>query len=707
MANCLLLGMASMILTLTCLAEARQSLASDGKPAHADDAQLPDHSFVATNGNDAWSCRFPEPGDKANGPCASLDHALSRVESALARPRGQTRDCTVEVRGGAYYLSSSAIFNAADSARAGHMVAYKAYGDNRHIISGGIRLKDRTDIGGRWQTTLQGVSSGSRNNTQLWVNNSRRFRPMLPSISSYYNVASATTNNTFEFNPGEIASSWANLTNVDVTVISAWSTLPSSVASVDGTTVIPSDSTFNAQWGPIGWGQSCHVGYVIEALNQPSKWYLDSLTSVLTYSPKDVEDIGSARIVAPTLTNLVIFSQGSAIMGIGVPNVVIDDCIVRSTGNGGIYFKTGTTHTTVRNRILSDIGARGIASAYIFGSRSYPSILVPYDWHGTALQAPPMTYDSAIDSLILGVGRMNPVSYGVRFSRSNSCAKIEHKEIYDTYNNGIPVGWETSEPPENIPTGSNTVFGDPVYNIRQDVSSDMGAIYVAGAHPTTVVSQNAVHDIPRKEHGWWVLYFAQGSTEKTDQQKVAWNSPEDCVYFNHGQTYTMLDDTSVNCGKGNFATETQRQFLPADVTQQNTSGIARAWDWDATVYPLYTFERDIVVWASDQTLGSFIVLPVAGELVQDGNVYRNTGKVASEAGCMGGTTAAAYRLGSCYWNVAKQQENCKPLTPWDQWNALGYDIHSPWVNLNLNGESSRSSIQNTSVIPAGFQKMGS
>ena len=706
----------------------------------------PNHLFVATNGNDSWSCMFDAPTGNGDGPCATVDHARALIAASLSQMDGSTQAFTVQIRGGTYYLSSPIIFSPADSAGPGYTVTYEAYPNETPIISGGVQLKDWTDNGAQWQIVLPDVLAGAWNFTQLWVSDSRRFRPMLPSISTYYHVVSAPSHEpyqSFDFKPGDISDSWANLTDVDITVFSYWTALTSPIQSVVGDTVNLSNQT--SFYSPIYWGGRYRIENVKEALGQPGQWYLDRPTGVLTYTPENGEQPDSLVIVAPRLTNLIIFSRGSAnitlrgltfahtqwlpplpnfrsgltngegddaaIMGIGISNITIDGCVLRNTGNGGIYFGPGTTHTSVKNSILGDIGATGISFSNHFGSRSFPNILSPYDSYQVG--SAPMTHNSVINNLIQGVGRMNPAGQGVRLEYTNSYGRIQNNEILDTYQVGITMGQDLYETPaqQDSLTRNNIVTLNLIYDIGQSVTSDLGGIYAAGLQPGTVISKNIIHDVSALDYGGWGLYVDQGAMNLTWQQNVVWNTTDGCIYFNPGMGSIIQDNIFVNCSQITEAAQLARGMTPTNEAQQDTSGVIRGVDSPSTWgTPFYTFRRNIVAWGSDDPLVNMIVpgetaaaAIASGPIQQDDNVYWNTGNVASGKGCIGGSSAAANAVGNCFWNLAGKEEYVEPAVSWNQWAAFGYDLDSQWADPNLSGASTFYSTQNTSVLPTGFQ----
>ena len=67
--------------------------------------------YVATNGNDAWSGKLPQPNsDKTDGPFATLDRAREASRAFLNK-----EDVKIEISPGTYRLNETLIITAEDS----------------------------------------------------------------------------------------------------------------------------------------------------------------------------------------------------------------------------------------------------------------------------------------------------------------------------------------------------------------------------------------------------------------------------------------------------------------------------------------------------------------------------------------------------------------------------------------------------------------
>ena len=119
--------------------------------------------FVATNGNDQWSGKLPEPkADGSDGPLASFARAQQAVRQLKAGPGG-SGPCHHRLDSRRHVLAGRRRFPfaAEDSGTERAPVVYQAFGDERPIFSGGRPITGwKTDEPGRWYVDLPEVKDG-------------------------------------------------------------------------------------------------------------------------------------------------------------------------------------------------------------------------------------------------------------------------------------------------------------------------------------------------------------------------------------------------------------------------------------------------------------------------------------------------------------------------------------------------------------------
>jgi len=135
-------------------------------------ASLPGATFyVSTQGRAGWSGRLPEPNAQGtDGPLPSLSAARDAIRAWRAKQPGEA--CTVQVRGGTYYLSEPFVLKPEDSD-----VTYMAYPGERPVTSGGRRIEG-------WTKGERAIWSAPVNwdSRQLCVNGRRAQRARTPNF---------------------------------------------------------------------------------------------------------------------------------------------------------------------------------------------------------------------------------------------------------------------------------------------------------------------------------------------------------------------------------------------------------------------------------------------------------------------------------------------------------------------------------------------
>ncbi len=105
--------------------------------------------FVATNGNDAWSGRLPEPDASGNdGPFATLQRArdaIRQLRHGGALPKGGV---VVELAGGIYQLSQPLQLDGQDSGSEDAPIVYRGRKGAEVRLVGG-KLRDGLAAGDR------------------------------------------------------------------------------------------------------------------------------------------------------------------------------------------------------------------------------------------------------------------------------------------------------------------------------------------------------------------------------------------------------------------------------------------------------------------------------------------------------------------------------------------------------------------------------
>ncbi|MEM7591613.1 MAG: right-handed parallel beta-helix repeat-containing protein [Cyanobacteria bacterium P01_A01_bin.83] len=177
-----LLASASPIVISACISQNQDQLASDSPSKSLEPVLF----YVAPSGNDNWSGRLEKHNaDKTNGPFATLERAKDAVRE-LKHLQGGTlkQPVTVLVRDGIYFLSKPLVFTPEDSGKAGLPITYKAYPQEKPLISGGRLIENWQQQGNLWVADLPEVRTGKWYFRLLRVGEDWAIRARYPNLDS-------------------------------------------------------------------------------------------------------------------------------------------------------------------------------------------------------------------------------------------------------------------------------------------------------------------------------------------------------------------------------------------------------------------------------------------------------------------------------------------------------------------------------------------
>jgi parallel beta-helix repeat protein len=476
--------------------------------------------YVSPVGDDAWSGMLAEPNEqRSDGPFLTIKRAQLAVREIKRKAGRLPSPVTVMIREGVYGLSEPLVFEPKDSGTAECPVTYAAFEGEKPVVSGGRSItgwKERAD--GLWSVEIPEVRSGDWYFHQLFVGGQRRQRARLPKRG--YLRATQTLYDGFHFRDGDIVE-FHNMNDVAVVFVHLWESSIHYIEQVDwNSNYVQLDSQI--PWGPAGppWEKErrYYLDNVFEGLDEPGSWYLDRKTGVLYYHPLVGESPDLCDIVAPVLESTLIyfngvpeegrfvehinlsglsfqhtdaragkgdvvnssqaaFHQSAAIVGIGLRSCRIERCEISHVGEHGLWLRSGSQDNVVRQVQVYDLGAGGVRIG-----------------EGTTCQSEAdEVARNTVDNCLIHDG--NHLFYGgagIWIGRS-SYNTVTHNDVFDFYHTGISVGWQWGYQPTTA--HHNTIAFNHVHHIGRGVLSDMGAIYLLGVSPGTVVRNNHIHDV--------------------------------------------------------------------------------------------------------------------------------------------------------------------------------------------------------------------
>lgn len=263
----------------------------------------------------------PQGSDNNTGmsiekPFATIGKAREIIRAT--RQAGQLLSpVTVYLRGGTYDLSESFVLTAEDSGTEKCPITYCAYKNEKPVISGGKEIK------GQWKPYKSGIMvcdiPEAREEKwkfrQLFMNGKRLDRARIPDKDNYYKIEKSSQDigrTAMKYKEGDFEK-WNNLEEAEVVIFHSWNDSRLFVSAIDEKERIV---TFTGRIGP-RLGQSTeqvenryYIENILEGLDQPGEWYLDSREGKLYLYPAD--DLSVSEIRAPVINQLLILQGESA-----------------------------------------------------------------------------------------------------------------------------------------------------------------------------------------------------------------------------------------------------------------------------------------------------------------------------------------------------------------------------------------------------------
>ena len=272
--------------------------------------------YVSPDGSDTWTGKLATPNKaKSDGPFASLEQARDAVREM--KKNGADRDITVQVRTGQYHLKKTIVFGLPDSGKGDSTITYEAFPGEKPVFSSGVEITGWKKLDGE-NSTLPKAARG-----KVWVANvDRRFLTLfddsgrLPRARSagFIPVASnakqsGKTKLSFPPDMPLPLRNWSNLGDADLIVRPhhAWVVNILPISSIDlkkrtVTTAIPATYKME-ELHFLNGTESAWIENVIEALDEPGEWVLNSKEGKLYLWPR--VDGSPNGIMAPLLQELV------------------------------------------------------------------------------------------------------------------------------------------------------------------------------------------------------------------------------------------------------------------------------------------------------------------------------------------------------------------------------------------------------------------
>ncbi|MDL2317510.1 right-handed parallel beta-helix repeat-containing protein [Eubacteriales bacterium OttesenSCG-928-A19] len=469
--------------------------------------------YVAPYGND-------DSNGSLDAPLRTLWGAVSRVIEEMP-----VQKVNIWLREGTYFLHETLRITGEINTE----ISFRAYENETPVITGAQHIETWTEAvygnGGRiWSTQVNAQSiralygeSGSRQNAR-WPKSGMLLvagteRRSSDKFEKHYGFFAATEN---------VPSS---LQGAVVRLLHWWKDELSGVKQYDpqtGFVLMNRPTSMAIETGDLYWFEN-----VLSMPLAEGEWAFDASTQTLYYVPWEAETIENTPLYVGITECLIqvsgvpgitfdgiafartgwqitgydtipdfqqaAYDAGAAIHVSNSKKASFTSCIFQDIGAGAIRFDENVKDAGVYGCTFSDIGAQAV---YIHGQNSSVETMI--------------TERISIDNNeIVGYGRnfYNAAAILIVHARN---VDVRHNEIHDGTYTAISAGWVWGT--EFNITDYIRIENNLVYDIGQGLLSDMGAIYLLGAQPNTVITGNIVHDVNSYDYGGWGIYLDEGTS---------------------------------------------------------------------------------------------------------------------------------------------------------------------------------------------------
>ncbi len=426
--------------------------------------------FVSPGGDDA------QPGSLLK-PFATLQ----RAQQAL-RPLAGRETVTVHLRGGVHYLPETLVFTAVDSGTADHPVTFASHPGETAVISGGQKLQLTWEPfrDGLWKAS---VPTGLVTD-QLFVNGERQILARYPNFNAAERIFNGYAADAFA---PERARRWADPRGGFIHAMHRheWGDFHYLITGRDADGKI----TFEGGWQNnrrMGMhDQHRFVENILEELDAPGEWFLDSAHATLFFYPPQGLDLKSATVEVVRLRHLLEFRgrpdapvhhvtlkglvfrhtartfmdnkepllrsdwttyRGGAVLFNGAEDCSVQGGLFDQVGGNAVFASGYNRRLSFTGLHIDRAGANGIA--FVGDPRSVRSPLFEYSQRQSlekidrtpGPQSPDFPADCLVeDCLIHTTGRVEKQTAPVQIAMSARIT-VRHCSLYDVPRAGINLG---------------------------------------------------------------------------------------------------------------------------------------------------------------------------------------------------------------------------------------------------------------------------
>lgn len=490
----------------------------------------------------------------------SCTHTASDVSSLLAVQNtirseissGLSKNITVCLNGGNYFLSSPLRFDSRDSGTDQYTITYQSTPGQSAIISGGkIITTPWNKSGNIWTNTLNDTASFRH----LYLDNTS-----LPRASQAFTIGSV---NKQQITVKESAD-FSNLSpDAEILALGSFSIYREKIVSGSGSTLTAATlmglASVNPDPGYAGIapipGRPLFVENDPRYLDQPGEWTISASSKTLKYVPKSAtENPNSEQFIYSNLDQLFIINgsknlafknltfahsrwtlptggydglqAGSygmdpytatyfslpAILTEFASNLEFSSNTFWHLGSHGLALGQGSNNIKINGNLFTDIGGNSIMVGY------RPQFILEADWNPISLSP---QHNDITNNTIYSTATNMWDSVGI-FAAFSGFTTISNNLIHDLPYSGISAGFIWNY---NATSMKNTTIKNNLIYHTSLKLNDSGGIYVLGNQPGSVMSNNAMTDIYPPAPGSAVagIYFDNGSASWKVQENSTGN----------------------------------------------------------------------------------------------------------------------------------------------------------------------------------------
>jgi len=269
--------------------------------------------YVATNGNDEWSGRLPEPNAAAtDGPFATIERARQAVWEV--KRKGLRKPVTVIVRGGIYELRETLRFTQEDGGTRDCPITYQAATGEKVVLHGGVGIKGWEHFrDGIYRADLKKQGLAGVSFHQLFYKGKRQILARYPNFDEkhprsgglmYVDDEGYVPREQLFYKKGTIPwEKWGDISQAELVCYcgNGWNFAITPIIKVDTKQCL---ITFRKVRNFVKAHNRFFIQNVLGALDAPGEWYLDGKNGVLYFMPPDGKP-ADGEVVVPVVDNLI------------------------------------------------------------------------------------------------------------------------------------------------------------------------------------------------------------------------------------------------------------------------------------------------------------------------------------------------------------------------------------------------------------------